>query len=235
MKEYGVRRGIEYLIDNSYYNKNVVYPYRGYEAMNYLLDNFRFDTVLDIGCGEGTHSDIFLNAGKEVTAIDYGKSYYFNKMKSNPVFTCITSDFMEYHFDKTFDCVWCSHVLEHQLNPHDFLKKAIRLVKLGGVLAITVPPYRPTIMGGHVNLFNAGLLLYRLVLAGIDCSNAHTKTYDYDISVIVEKKEPINVLNQLSYDLGDLRVIKKYLPANLEFLSNNDDDPFYGNIRELNW
>ena len=86
-----------------------------------------------------------------------------------------------------------------------------------------------------MSLWNAGLLLYRLVLAGIDCSEAHIKTYDYDVSVVVQKQKEINVLDKISYDMGDIRVIKQYLPSNLEFYSNENDDPFYGNIRELNW
>lgn len=122
--------GIEHIVNSSYYQNGIGYPYRGYEAMNCLLKNYAFDSVLDVGCGEGIHSDIFLKAGKKVTAIDYGKSPYFSRMKSEPGFLCIFDDFMTHDFgNEKFDCVWCSHVLEHQLNVQDFLTKLVGLVK----------------------------------------------------------------------------------------------------------
>lgn len=230
-----IRRKAEECIDNSYYNNGIGYPYRGYEALWYTMDHFDFHTVLDVGCGEGVHSNVFLEAGKIVSGIDYGESPYFKRMNIESGFNCIISDFMSYNFQKKYDLVWCCHVLEHQLNPHDFLVKLVGLVKNGGVLAITVPPYKPTIVGGHINFWNAGLLLYRLVLAGMDCTDAHIKTYDYDVSVIVQKKRSINVMDKITYDMGDLRIIKSYLPSGLAFISNENDDPFYGNIDEYNW
>ncbi len=130
MRRNRLGRKIESIADNSYYANGIGYPYRGYEAMNCLLKNYAFDSVLDVGCGEGIHSDIFLKAGKKVTAIDYGKSPYFSRMKAEPGFSCIVDDFMTHDFgDKKFDCVWCSHVLEHQLNVQDFLTKLVGLVK----------------------------------------------------------------------------------------------------------
>ena len=81
------------------------------------------------------------------------------------------------------------------------------------------------------------MLLYRLVLAGFDCSDAHVKTYDYDVSVIVRKRS-INVLDELVYDMGDLKnVIQKYLPKALDIdvWENGLDISFDGNIEELNW
>ena len=238
MKNNTLRRKVEPIVDNAYYPNTYNYPYRAYEAMQCLLKNYEFSSVLDIGCGEGIHSNVFLDAGKDVTAIDYGQSYYFKKMEAAPRLKCIVDDFMKHDFKgQTFDCVWCSHVLEHQLNVHDFLKKVVSLLELrngGGVLAITVPPYHPTIVGGHVSLWNAGLLIYNLVLAGLNCADARIKTYGYNVSVIV-KRDDIDLSGRLSYDLGDLRAIKKYLPSGLEFFSNENDDPYYGNVRELNW
>lgn len=97
-------------------------------------------------------------------------------------------------------------------------------------------PYKSEIVGGHVCLWNAGLLLYRLVLAGNDCSSAHVKKYGYNVSVIVEKKS-INVLDRIGYDVGDIRKLKEYLPQNIEYYDEflGRDILFEGNILELNW
>jgi hypothetical protein len=102
-------------------------------------------------------------------------------------------------------------------------------------VAITVPPLKHEIVGGHVSLWNAGMVLYRLVLAGIDCSDAAVLSYGYNISVIA-KNRSIGKIDGIEYDSGDIRRIRKYLPGGgLCFNSNEFDDPFDGNIARLNW
>ena len=123
-------------------------------------------------------------------------------------------------------------MLEHQPNPNIFLTKIFSLLRDGGVLAITVPPARNTMSGGHLTNWNAGLLLYNLVLAGFDCSGASILKYGYNISLIVQKSPA--VYPPLSYDSGDLRKIKNCLPR-LKFFATENDDPFNGNIFKVNW
>lgn len=197
-----------------------------------MLNEYTFDTVLDIGCGQGLHSEIFKKYKKHVISLDYGKSPY---VKSNDKQDFITADFMNYNFkDTQYDAVWCSHVLEHQLNPNLFLEKINSILKEEGVLAITVPPLKSQIVGGHVSLWNAGLLLYQLVLAGFDCSNAIVKKYGYNISIILKKKK-INIKSELIYDNGDISTIKKYLPKGISYSPCGEDISFDGDIENVNW
>ena len=202
-------------------------------ALEKLLKDYKFTTVLDLGCGDGYFADSFLNAGKIVTAIDYGKSVYFENNNHKSLKTII-ADFNTYNFNQKFDCIWCSHVLEHQLNVNTFLKKIYDLLNDDGVLAITVPPLKSQIVGGNVTLWNAGILLYNLILAGFDCSNASVKSINYDISVIVKKSKKVN-LDAIVYDAGDIKKLRKYFPRDLEFSRTYADTPFEGNIEELNW
>jgi len=212
------------------------------KALDKLINEYEFQTVLDIGCGEGVHSDIFLENKKNVIAIDYGHSPYFEKNKNK--IDAIIGDFNKYEFKEEYDCVWCSHLLEHQLNPNIFLNKVNSVLKEGGVLAITVPSIERdnkhcyTTVGGHVTCWHAGILLYQLVLAGFDCSEASVKKYPYsrgyNVSVIVKKRK-INVLDKLVFDNGDIKTIQKYLPNSIEFKPNQNDIKFDGNIEELNW
>lgn len=78
------------------------------------------------------------------------------------------------------------------------------------------------------------MLLYRLVLAGFNCRTASLLRYGYNISVIV-RKDTIDVLQEIAYDSGDIRRIKSFLPADLPFQPKAGDDPFDGDIQELNW
>lgn len=201
------------------------------QALWKLLAEHDFDSVLDVGGGAGEHSEIFLAFGKDVTTVDYGKSVYFERR--SPLLQCIVGDFNTLDLPRRYDCVWCSHVLEHQLDPHGFLLRLHRALAEGGVLALTVPPAKHQIVGGHVSLWNPGLLLYRLVLAGFDCRQARVHQYGYNVSVLLEKRSI--TVPELAYDCGDIRRLKAFLPPNLPFASNALDDPFDGNFRSLNW
>jgi SAM-dependent methyltransferase len=202
------------------------------QAIIKLIRDFDFVTVLDVGSGEGVHSRLFLEAGKAVTSLDYGDSIYFEKCSEKQ--NVIRCDYYKFIPDKVFDCVWASHVLEHQPNPNLFLKRIYNDLKPGGIAAITVPPLKNEIVGGHVNLYNAGLLLYQMVLAGFDCSNASVATYGYNISVIVCKPEIDLDLSMLSFDSGDINKISRYLPDSICNLIN-DKDLFNGDISSINW
>jgi len=182
-----------------------------------LLSDYSFTTVLDIGCGSGEHIRIFEDNDKLITAIDI-------KPKTK---NAIAADYMNWDFAKQYDCIWCCHVLEHQLNVNLFLKKVHSELKENGVLAITVPPMKRQIVGGHVSLWNAGLLLYNLVLAGFNCSKPAIKTYGYNVSVIIQKKS-IELPTDLNCDYGDLGRLSTFFPS---FVKQNFD----GNIKEYNW
>lgn len=205
-------------------------------ALQKLIDDYKFDTVLDIGAGGMEHSEVFAKFGKQVTAVDFGVSVYHQKRQSSSEnkINLIIGDFAAIEFDQQFDCVWASHVLEHQPNASIFLEKVTSLVKEDGIIAITVPHFKHEIVGGHVSLWNAGLVMYRLVLAGIDCSDAAVLSYGYNVSVIAKKRAIVS-LEGIEFDRGDIRRLLKYLPANLHFNSNEFDDPFDGNIARLNW
>ena len=204
-----------------------------HECLRKLLTDYDFHTVLDIGCGQGLHSDIFKDNGKQVFSLDYGKSPYLMRREDRS--NIIIGEFTAYDFgSRQFDAVWCSHVLEHQMDTHRFLLKVHQVLRENGVLAITVPPLKHDIVGGHVSLWNAGLLLYHLILAGFDCSQAAVKKHGYNISVITVKKS-VNVIPDLIFDAGDIRTIRPYLPYGLSYGENINDVMFNGDIDELNW
>lgn len=190
-----------------------------------LLQDFDFETVLDIGSGAGEHAKIFLEFGKNVTAIDFGTSLYFKQKERN--YDYVKADYYDYFFDIPFDAIWASHVLEHQPNPNLFLKKIFHDLKEDGVLAITVPPLKHQIVGGHLTLWNAGLLLYHLVFAGFNCKNVSILRYGYNIGIILKKKS-IKKMPKLSFDTGDIAALLNYFPDGF-------DEPFDGNMEILNW
>ena len=177
------------------------------------------ERILDVGAGKNEyHAQRMRSQGLNVETIDLF-----------PIST-YQGNYNEYEFTKPFDAIWCAHVLEHQPNANQFLKKVHHDVKEDGVVAITVPPLKHQIVGGHVSLWNAGLLMYNMVLAGFNCSNARVKKYDYNISVIVRKDS--FVMPTLTYDTEDMNILKPYFPPNM---IKNWKKGFDGNIEEMNW
>ncbi len=182
------------------------------ECLQKLLTDYdhQFVTVLDVGSGPGEHASAFRKAGKIVTETDFARD----------------GDYLLQQFDEPFDLVWCSHVLEHMPNVRAFLMTLSQDCKPGGILAITVPPAKPEIVGGHLSIWNAGLLVYNLVVAGIDCREIRLKKYDYNISAIVRNNRIS--LPTLRNDTGDIDTLQPFMPA---FLKNNVN----GDITQWNW
>lgn len=188
---------------------------RGGAALDWLLRHGAFETVLDIGAGGGEQAAAFAAAGKRVTALDLGRSVYHVAADAparhdTPGIKWIIADFFAVPPRRSFDLVWACHVLEHQRNPGAFLDRCLRFLGKDGWLAVTVPPLKHEIVGGHLSLWNAGLLLYHLVMAGNDCSTATVLNYGYNISVIVPRR-PI-ALPDLTLDAGDVTALAPFLP-----------------------
>lgn len=167
------------------------------------------ETILDVGSGPSTHADLFRSEDKKVVTLDFDQAD-------------ICGDFLDVDVPK-LDLIWCCHVLEHAPNVGSFLAKVLDNSKW---FAVTVPPAKHAIVGGHLTLWNAGLLLYNLVLAGFDCANAMVKSYGYNISVIVESKRRPDV--DLRMDYGDIETLSPYFPFPAR-------QGFDGQIKDINW
>lgn len=171
--------------------------------------NLPVRTVLDVGSGPGLHAEVFKEAKKAVVTLDLHNAD-------------INGDFLDCSIPYV-DLIWCCHVLEHQPNPGLFLQKILHNCEWA---AITVPTAKDLIVGGHLTIWNAGLLLYNMILAGFDCSEAKVKTYGYNISVITQTKKRPHV--DLKMDYGDIKALSKYFPFDAVH-------GFDGRIEELNW
>lgn len=204
---------------------------RGEKILDKFI-NLKFETVLDIGSGALEHTEVFINNGKNVDICNYGNSVYYCKRKQDiesKIRHKYIGDFNTININEQYDAIWCSHILEHQINVNIFLKKLHSLLKEDGYLAIIVPPRKPFIVGGHVTIWNAGLVLYNLILAGFDCSKeCYIKQYDYNIGIIIKKHSILNISENLSMDKGDIELLSEYFPFSVEH-------NFNGDIMEFNW
>ena len=109
------------------------------------------DLVLDIGCGEGRHS-LGLYVDREVNAIGIDLSTEDLKIAKSRIkdFTVTDTNKSSCAFgvgdiqslpfkDNAYDAVICSEVLEHLESLDNAVSEIVRVLKPGGVLAVSVP------------------------------------------------------------------------------------------------
>ena len=202
---------------------------RAEQALVKLLLDYQFDNVLDIGSGDGRATKLFKLAGKDVTSIDINPD-------TNPTWV---GDFATYPLTgEKFDCIWCSHVLEHQLDVGSFLRKISHTASK--MVAITVPPMKKEIVGGHYTIWNMGLLIYNMVMAGFNCIELIGIKQGYNISVITPVKRISNAdFIKIKHDKGDIETLQQFFP----YLRSRQPDTsvynvvqgFNGDIQELRW
>lgn len=176
------------------------------EALTILMD-MDWDRCLDIGSGPGDHAYHLKDRGHVVT-LDKHHPAEINK------------DYMFWKFYARFQAIWCSHVLEHQVDPGAFLQKIFSDLAVNGIAAITVPPSKPQIVGGHVTIWNQGLLAYNMILAGFDMRDAQIWQYGYNISAIVRKRH--FHMPHLHNDSGDIIRLSPYFPKDWDIFEGFD-------------
>lgn len=135
------------------------------------------DKLLDLGCGEGRHAINAYIAGEvDVYGVDLSltdlatartRQQPFAVADANRSFHLQCANALALPFgDHTFDKIICSEVLEHLPDYASALAEIRRVLKPGGLLAISVPRAWPEkicwyfsteyhqVEGGHVRIFN---------------------------------------------------------------------------------
>lgn len=145
------------------------------------------DVFLDAGCGEGRHSfeAARRNGSGVVCAMDidpmslrktrYVLCHMDNEREANSNWNVLSGDALSLPFkDECFDKIICSEVLEHVADEEQGIGEFVRVLKPGGVLAVTVPTCLTETVywaldsdyynhpGGHVRIFTAKNLVAAL-------------------------------------------------------------------------
>lgn len=136
------------------------------------------DLVLDLGCGEGRHViNAYLHADVSAVGVDLNhrdlltcreRFLPFQQATDTKQFNLYQADATRLPFaDHSFDKVICSEVLEHIPDYHAVLTEIARVLKPGGLLAVSVPRAWPEricwwlseeyhqVEGGHIRIFSS--------------------------------------------------------------------------------
>ena len=163
---------------------NILEPlYRKYGADDYFIVKTCYNmasqknSILDIGCSTGNLLGIFnrIHPQMKVAGIDIdpeAKKNAISSIKNN----IIIGDFLVHKFENKFDIIVMKFVIEHLLNFHDYIQKAVSLLNPGGILFISTPDFdspkakqlninwesinSPYLKTGHVRWFNKSSIEY---------------------------------------------------------------------------
>ena len=149
--------------------------------------------VIDIGAGQGRHSFEMFRRGADVIAFDQSESdmadvaeMFDAMMAEGQVPTdakarAEVGDALRLPYaDNSFDVVLMSEILEHIPSDEAAIAEMARILKPGGIGAVTVPRYWPEkvcwalsdayheVEGGHVRIYKASELADKLRAAGLE-------------------------------------------------------------------
>jgi SAM-dependent methyltransferase len=154
-------------------------------------------SVLDIGCGAGRHSLEAVRRGAHTIALDLSHrdlcrardsvaEYGHVEVPAPGSFLAVQGDARHIPFaDACFDRVIASEVLEHIVEDEAAIAELVRVLRPGGVLAVTVPRWMPErvcwalsreyhdVAGGHVRIYRGAELRAKLRRAGLRDAGAH--------------------------------------------------------------
>jgi SAM-dependent methyltransferase len=156
------------------------------------------ERVLDLGCGGGRHAFEVYRRGAHVVAFDHQLSELgpvagmFGAMRAEGEVPpgasaqALAGDATAMPFpDASFDKVIAAEILEHVPRDQQAMAEITRVLKPGGLAAVTVPSWFPericwalseeyhNVPGGHVRIYSQHELTAKLVRAGLAVTGRH--------------------------------------------------------------
>jgi SAM-dependent methyltransferase len=155
-------------------------------------------SVIDVGCGAGRHAFEAYRRGADVVAFDRAESELRSvdtilramaetgEAPADASAKVVLGDALSLPYaDETFDCVIASEILEHVPQDDAAIAELVRVLRVGGTLAVTVPRWLPEQVcwllsdeyhsneGGHVRVYRASDLRDKIAGRGMQLTHRH--------------------------------------------------------------
>lgn len=154
--------------------------------------------IIDVGCGAGRHSFAAYRRGADVVAFDQDAADIADvatmfqamadegEVPGSAKAQAVVGNALELPYpDETFDCVIASEILEHVPEDDAAIAELVRVLKVGGTLAVTVPRWLPERVcwllsdeyhaneGGHIRIYRASDLRAKIAARGLRHTHKH--------------------------------------------------------------
>ena len=154
--------------------------------------------VIDVGCGAGRHAFEAYRRGADVVAFDRDAAELRSvdtilramaeagEAPQTASAKVVVGDALRLPYAaETFDCVIASEILEHVPQDDVAIGELIRILKVGGTLAVSVPRWLPEQVcwllsdedhsneGGHVRVYRASALRDKISSSGMQLTHTH--------------------------------------------------------------
>ncbi len=156
-----------------------------------VLDPVKGEKILDVGCGEGRHTFAVYRLGCQVFALDKDRESLLKTLYVLRVMEkrgegkgkamVLRGDGLLLPFrDRSFDKIICAEVMEHIHQDLEAAKELVRVLKPGGIMAVTVPtPFTEKVYGwlspdyfktpgGHIRIYSPRQLADLLTTCGLE-------------------------------------------------------------------
>ena len=114
--------------------------------------------LLEVGCGSGYQAASFKRRGFDVTGVDFAEGTGDWMMTKHGVqgYSCDVAAIPEVLAGREFDAVTASHVIEHMLDPRDFVRTLMGRLRSGGQVFLAMPlvdSFQARVFGKHWGAF----------------------------------------------------------------------------------
>ena len=190
------------------------------------------ELVLDLGVGKGAAAMAFLSRGATVVGVDVEESPFEHESyhhRQGPV------EHMEP--STKYNLIWTANLLQCLPNVQAFLVQLAESLEDDGHLFIAVPSKAQDRLSiGNLTVWTPALLIYNLVCAGWDCSNAQWYT-EYDTIGLCLPNERIEDMSWRTGTPQEEPFFNQYTPAPLRhesgaWLANNWPEETSGRLTD---
>jgi SAM-dependent methyltransferase len=192
-------------------------------------DKGRRLTILDVGCGDGAVSRLFLEAGSEVFGVDIVPEFAEKASKKGIQVKVadVTKDGLPFP-EMEMDVVYAGALIEHLYDPEFFLRECYRVLKEDGLLVLSTPNiasltsrlrmlfgrgpkfYASALsweFGGHIRIFTSKTLKQLLKKNGLPVEEMTSNLVSF-IPTRLTKRPWSVALGQLMPDLGEVLIVR---------------------------
>jgi SAM-dependent methyltransferase len=163
-------------------------------------------SVLGIGCNDGSQLDKFKARGLKTYGVDPAENLYSLSSKNHNVLC----GYFDKHFSQTVDIITCQNAFAHNPNPLDFLKNCKKNLEIDGLIFIQTSQSDmilnnefDTIYHEHISFYNIKSMLLLCNRAGLNLIDViktpiHGTSYIFVISA--DKSAPANIKNLIEME-----------------------------------